>query len=251
METIDTLWQAIQDSEDTAVFTGAGVSTLSGIKDFRGKDGVYAKPWQGHSVEDILSLPFFKRDPAIFYAWAREFCYCLDRFSPCIVHTMLTHLEEKGLIGGVMTQNIDVLHQKAGTRHVLEVHGSPSCHHCLKCHKTYDYDAIAPTVMKGEVPHCHCSGVIKPDIIFYGESLDGKTLDECFSWAERCQLMIVLGSSLTVQPAASIPLVAWQSGAQLCIVNAQPTSLDSIATWHFDDLKTFAEAIEERLKQIP
>lgn len=247
METIDSLWQALKSAKNTAVFTGAGVSTLSGIKDFRGKDGVYAKPWQGHHVEDILSLPFFRRDPAIFYAWAREFCYCLDRFSPCIVHEMLTHLEQKGLIGGVMTQNIDVLHQKAGTQRVLEIHGSPSCHHCLKCHKTFDYDAIAPTVMRGDVPHCSCGGVIKPDIIFYGESLDTQTLDASFEWAESCDLMLVLGSSLTVQPAASIPLVACQMGAKLCIVNAQPTPLDRLATWHFEDLNLFAQEIEKRL----
>ncbi len=180
-ECMETLFEALLASANTAVFTGAGVSTLSGIKDFRGKDGVYAKPWEGHSVEDILSLPFFRRDPSIFYAWAREFCYCLDKFSPCIVHTMLKHLEDKGLIGGVMTQNIDVLHQKAGTRRVLEVHGSSSSHHCLKCRKSYDYEAIAPIVMKAEVPKCSCGGVIKPDIIFYGESLDDKTLDAC-SW---------------------------------------------------------------------
>ncbi|MBQ9817245.1 MAG: NAD-dependent deacetylase [Proteobacteria bacterium] len=243
----ESFWEALKSSKDTAVFTGAGASTLSGIKDFRGKDGVYSKPWQGYSVEDILSIPFFRKDPSIFYAWAREFCYCLDRFKPCIVHTVLAKLEEKGMIGGVMTQNIDVLHQAAGSKRVLEVHGSPSNHHCLKCRKTFSYDEIAPTVMDGKVPYCDCGGVIKPDIIFYGESLDADTLDACFDWATRCELMIVLGSSLTVQPAASIPLYAWKSGAKICIVNAQATPLDSTATWHFDDLKTFSEAIENHL----
>lgn len=245
----ESFWEALKTSKSVAVFTGAGASTLSGIRDFRGKDGVYSKPWQGYSVEDILSLHFFKRDPAIFYAWAREFCYCLDRFKPCIVHTVLAKLEEKGMIGGVMTQNIDVLHQAAGSKKVLEVHGSPSNHHCLKCRKTFGYDEIAPTVMKGEVPHCDCGGVIKPDIIFYGESLDSTTLEACFDWAEHCDLMIVLGSSLTVQPAASIPLAAWQSHAKLCIVNAQPTPLDRFAAYHFDDLKTFSEAIEKHLNE--
>ena len=246
-EHFESFWKALTSDKDVAVFTGAGVSTLSGIKDFRGKDGVYSKPWQGYNVEDILSIPMFKKDPAIFYAWAREFCYCLDRFSPCIVHTVLAKLEEKGMIGGVMTQNIDVLHQKAGSKRVLEVHGSPSCHHCLKCRKTFGYDDIAPTVMRGDVPKCECGGVIKPDIIFYGESLDSDTLEACFDWAQKCDLMLVLGSSLTVQPAASIPLCAWQSGAKVAIVNAQPTPLDSLAAFHFDDLKSFAEAIELKL----
>ncbi len=245
----ESFWETLKESKDTAVFTGAGASTLSGIRDFRGKDGVYSKPWQGYSVEDILSIPFFRKDPSIFYAWAREFCYCLDRFTPCIVHTVLAKLEEKGMIGGVMTQNIDVLHQAAGSKRVLEVHGSPSNHHCLKCHKSFGYDEIAPIVMRGDVPYCDCSGVIKPDIIFYGESLDSSTLEACFSWAEHCDLMIVLGSSLTVQPAASIPLAAWQSKAKLCIVNAQPTPLDRMAAFHFDDLKTFSEAIEKRLSE--
>ena len=246
---MDSFWQALKTSSDTAVFTGAGASTLSGIKDFRGKDGVYSKPWQGHSVEDILSIPLFKQDPSIFYAWSQEFCYCLDRYHPNIVHKVLAKLEEKGLIGGVMTQNIDVLHQAAGSKNVLEVHGSPSKHHCLKCHKSFSYDEIAPIVMRNEVPHCDCGGVIKPDIIFYGESLDADTLDACFDWAKRCKLMVVLGSSLTVQPAASIPLYACQHGAKMCIVNAQPTPLDQLATWHFDDLLTFSEGIEKRLEE--
>ena len=243
----ESFWEAVEKSKDTAVFTGAGASTLSGIRDFRGKNGVYSQPWQGYAVEDILSLPLFKQDPSIFYAWSKEFCYCLDRFHPCIVHKVLAKMEERGLIGGVMTQNIDVLHQAAGSKRVLEVHGSPSNHHCLKCRKTFGYDEIAPIVMRDEVPHCDCGGVIKPDIIFYGESLDSDTLEACFSWAQKCKLMIVLGSSLTVQPAASIPLTAWQSGAKVCIVNAQPTMLDRMAAWHFDDLQTFSEAIAKKL----
>lgn len=244
---IQSFIECLKNSKDTAVFTGAGVSTLSGIKDFRSPDGVYSRPWQGYSVEDILSLHFFRRDPAIFYQWAKEFCYCLDRYKPSIVHNLLADLEKKHLIGGVMTQNIDVLHQKAGSVKVLEVHGSPSSHHCLKCRKTFGYDEIAPTVMNDEVPKCECGGIIKPDIIFYGESLNQETLQECFDWAERCELMIVLGSSLTVQPAASIPLAACQSGAKMCIVNAQATPLDRLATWKFDDLKTFSEAVYKEI----
>lgn len=248
MDSFESFWDAMKKSQNTAVFTGAGVSTLSGIRDFRGKNGVYTQPWHGYDVEDILSIPLFHRDPSIFYAWSKEFCYCLDRFHPCIVHKVLAKLEAIGMIGGVMTQNIDVLHQAAGSKKVLEVHGSPSQHHCLSCRRTFGYDEIAPIVMRNEIPHCPCGGIVKPDIIFYGEQLDGDTLDACFDWAKQCQIMIVLGSSLTVQPAASIPASAWQNGAKICIVNDQPTPLDRIATWHFDDLKTFSEAIQKRLE---
>ena len=140
------------EGEKIVVFTGAGVSTLSGIKDFRSSDGAYSKPFHGRCVEDILSLDTFRHEPDLFYAWAKEFCYCLDRFQPNIVHKMVAHLEEKSYSRGVMTQNIDVLHQAAGSKHVLEIHGSPSKHHCLKCRQSYSYEEIAPKVMASELP---------------------------------------------------------------------------------------------------
>lgn len=251
-ESVDALWQNISSIRDqggsVAVFTGAGVSTLSGIKDFRSADGVYSRPFQGRSVEDILSLDTFYAEPDLFYAWAKEFCYCLDRFKPNIVHKIVAELEAKSYTNGVMTQNIDVLHQAAGSKNVLEIHGSPSRHHCLKCRKFYDYASIAPKVMAGRVPKCACGGIIKPDIIFYGEMLNDRVLSECVRVSESCRLCIVLGSSLTVQPAASLPRIAHESRAKLCIVNAQPTPLDRYADWHFDDLKTFAEAIDTKLQ---
>lgn len=235
------------EGKNIVVFTGAGVSTLSGIKDFRSSDGAYSKPFHGRCVEDILSLDTFRHEPALFYAWAKEFCYCLDRFQPNIVHKMVAHLEEKSYSRGVMTQNIDVLHQAAGSKHVLEIHGSPSKHHCLKCRQSYSYEEIAPKVMASELPKCSCGGIIKPDIIFYGEQLNERVLSACVRESESCGLFIVLGSSLVVQPAASMPAIAHESGAKLCIVNAQSTPLDRYADFHFDDLKTFAEGIEAHL----
>lgn len=252
-ESVGALWESMisirAQGEKIAIFTGAGVSTLSGIKDFRSADGVYSKPFLGRSVEEILSLDVFYEQPALFYEWAKDFCYCLDRFKPNIVHKIIADLESKSFCDGVMTQNIDVLHQAAGSKNVLEIHGSPSRHHCLKCRKTYGYAEIAPQVMDNRVPHCACGGVIKPDIIFYGEGLDERVLSSCIRQAESCKLCIVLGSSLTVQPAASIPLIACESGATLCIVNAQPTPLDRHARYRFADLKTFAEDIAEKLNQ--
>lgn len=247
LDDIEGLWRFMGEHCDggkgTVVFTGAGVSTLSGIRDFRSQNGVYSAPFEGHQVEDILSLSMFRRDPSIFYRWAKEFCYCLDKYKPNLVHSVVARLESLGYTRGVLTQNIDVLHQAAGSKHVYEIHGSPSNHHCLKCGKAYGYSEIAPRVMRDEVPHCECGGIIKPDIVFYEEMLNEQVLETSFRMAEACQLMIVLGSSLTVQPAASIPLAAVQSGAKLCIVNAQDTPLDRFSTWRYFDLKSFSEAM--------
>ncbi len=246
---IEAFYEALINSKHAVCFTGAGVSTLSGIKDFRSADGVYSKPWHGYSVEDILTLSCFRRDPSIFYAWAQDFVYCLDRFEPNIVHKTVAELQKQGIIKTMITQNIDLLHTRGGSPDVLEIHGSPAKHHCLKCRKVYLYDEIAPIVMRGEVPKCSCDGVIKPDIIFYEESLIPEDLDRAFEEAEKSDLFIVLGSSLTVQPAASLPLVALQNKAKLCIVNAQSTTLDRYADWKFDDLKFVFETLSDKLRK--
>ena len=245
---MDELYEALVNAKHAVCFTGAGVSTLSGIKDFRSADGVYSKPWQGYSVESILSLSFFNNNPSIFYQWSKEFCYCLDRFEPNIVHKTVAELQKRGIIKALITQNIDLLHTKAGSPEVIEIHGSPAKHHCLKCRKIYTYDEIAPRVMRDEVPKCDCGGIIKPDIVFYEESLHAEDLDRSFEEAGRSDLFLVLGSSLTVQPAASLPLEALQHHAKICIVNAQPTYLDRFAQWKFDDLKVVFEYIENHLK---
>ena len=247
-EQLEKLVQMIKNAKRCTVFTGAGVSTMSGIRDFRGKNGVYSQPWQGYSVEEILSLPFFMKDPKIFYAWAKEFCYRLDEFDPNIVHLVLAKMEEKGYIKGVYTQNIDLLHQKAGSKHVWEIHGSPSSHYCLNCRKNFSYEEIAPLVMRDELPKCDkCGGYIKPRIIFYGENLDTTLLEQAFEDMERSDLTIVLGSSLTVQPAASMPLATFQSGGKVVIVNAQPTPYDMIATLKFNDLREVFEYLDKHL----
>lgn len=239
------LAQLIRSAKCCHVFTGAGISTLSGIRDFRGKDGVYSRPWEGYAVEELLSLSFFRKKPELFYAWAREFCYRLEAFDTNIVHRVLAQMQTKGLIADIYTQNIDLLHQKAGSSRVYEIHGSPGSHHCTKCNKSFVYDEIAPLVMASVLPRCDlCAGVIKPDIVLYGESLDGALLEQAFGAMAKADLVLVLGSSLTVQPAASLPLVAYQSGAKVVIVNAQATPLDGIATLRFDDLKAVFSYLE-------
>jgi len=231
-------------SAHTVAFTGAGISTLSGIRDFRGKNGVYLQPWHGKAVEEILSLDCFLAQPELFYGWAREFIYRLDEFHPAAVHRALAGLEAHGMLRAVYTQNIDLLHQKAGSKTVYEVHGSPAHHRCLKCGRRFNYAEIAPRVLADEIPHCPCGGLVKPDIVFYGENLDDSLLEQAFAEMGKAELLLVLGSSLTVQPAASLPVATLRGGGTIVIVNAQPTPLDRYAKLRYDDLLPVFDELE-------
>jgi len=235
---IHKLEEMIASSKQMCVFTGAGVSTLSGIPDFRGKHGVYTDPWHGMDVEDIISIDFFSRRPDIFYQWAKDVWYKVDRFEPTIVHTTLARMEEKGYLKALYTQNIDMLHERAGSKNVYDVHGSIAHHHCTNCGKAFSYKEIASEVLAGKVPYCdRCHAVVKPDIVFYGESLDSFVLEKAYEDFSHTDLCMVLGSSLTVQPAASFPYYASRHGAPLVIVNAQSTPQDSAADLLFTDLE--------------
>lgn len=238
------LCELIASSSKICVFTGAGVSTLSGIPDFRGKHGVYTDPWMGMNVEDIISLTFFRKSPDIFYKWAKDVWYRLEDYEPNIVHKVLADMKLP-----VFTQNIDMLHQRAGSSEVYEVHGSPRIHHCTKCGKSFTYDEIAPKVRADILPICpECSGVIKPDIVFYEESLNEDVLRKAWHSFADCDLCLCLGSSLTVQPAASFPVIAGQSGAKIVIVNAQSTYQDQYAELRFSDLYQVFSALDNYLK---
>lgn len=248
---IEALKELLKNSKKTWVFTGAGVSTLSGIKDFRGSQGLYTSAWQGLAVEDILSLDFFLREPAIFYKWAKEFVYQLDSFAPSVVHTVLGKMEHKGIVEGVYTQNIDLLHQKGGSRFVGEIHGSPANHHCLQCGMLYSYSQIAPIVLSDAVPACtQCNGKIKPDIIFYGEQLNSNMLDRAYRDFGGADLLLILGSSLTVQPAASLPMATYYHGGKLVIVNAQETPLDRYAKFRLYDLKDTFNQLDDWVSNL-
>ncbi len=234
----------IQSAGTVLAFTGAGVSTLSGIRDFRGRNGFYNSQWEGIEVEDILSIDLFDRDPATFYRWAREFVYCLDRYQPSAVHLVLSELERKGYLKGIYTQNIDMLHQKAGSGAVWELHGSPSRHYCRTCNRVYSYNDVAPTVLSGKLPFCSiCGTVVKPSIVLYGETLDTQLVDQAYQDMAKADVLLVLGSSLTVQPAASLPMAAYYHGGKIVIINAQPTSMDRYAKLRYDDLQTVFDAL--------
>lgn len=239
--TIQEVASAICNANYFIALTGAGVSTLSGIPDFRSAgSGVYTKPWHGRSVEEILSIDCFSVHPELFYQWATEFVYRGEDFSPSIVHTSLAELEKKGYLRRLYTQNIDALHTRSGSRNVGELHGSAANHHCLSCGAYYSYAEIAPRVMAGEVPHCtRCGKLVKPDIVFYGEGLDDRLWREAEEDFTRADLLLVLGSSLTVYPVASLPELTLHAGGKVVIVNAQPTSLDRYAAGKFDDLRSF------------
>lgn len=241
---LEQLKTLLHESKRTIALTGAGVSTLSGIPDFRSSGGVYSSKWKGYDVEEVLSISFFRRHPELFYEWGREFLYQLESSEPSVIHTLLATLEQKGYLSGLFTQNIDMLHFKAGSKKHWEVHGSAQHHYCTNCTQHYPYEKIAPVVRSGDVPLCtKCQHVIRPDIVFYGEGLDSTILSRAVSMFREADLCIVLGSSLIVQPVATLPAYTLGTGGVLTIVNKQRTPFDDEATLLFSDLGQFGEAL--------
>jgi NAD-dependent deacetylase len=237
---IDKLFSLIQGAKHLTAMTGAGVSTLSGIRDFRGKNGLYKEM----DAEKIFSLDYFEKDPSFYYDHAGSFIYNIDEKEASIVHVMLGELEKRGFLKALITQNIDLLHQKGGSKNVIEIHGSPKIHYCLRCAGVrVSFEKAAEVVREGKMPLCpKCGRVLKPAITFFGEGLPADALREAVSESQKSDLMLVLGTSLTVHPAASMPQYTLRSGGKIVIVNNLPTPLDSVAELHFDDLgQTFEE----------
>ena len=233
------LIEALKKSPCTMALTGAGVSTLCGIPDFRGPQGLYKQP----DAERIFDIDWFDRDPRVYYRGARELVYGLRGFRPGPVHLALRHLQDLGLLAGIATQNIDMLHQKAGSSPVYEVHGSPLLHHCRRCGDAKSFEEICRMLETSEVPRCACGGVYKPDITFFGEALPEEAFARSQELAAKAKVMLVLGTSLTVFPAAGLPRQTLQNGGRVFIVNAQPTALDCHAEARYDDLQAFADAV--------
>lgn len=234
--------EKLKQAKHVAVFTGAGVSTLCGIPDFRGSQGLYKQP----DAERIFDIEWFRRDPEIYYKGCNELVYGLRKYKPGRAHAAVARLEQAGMVKGVITQNIDMLHQKAGSQTVYEIHGSPEVHHCYGCGCEKSFDAICTMLESASVARCEkCGAAYKPDITFFGEVPPQTVFNNAVALAEQADLMLVLGSSLTVHPAASIPLLTLRSGGELVIVNAQSTPLDRHAVRRYPDLVTFAEAVLE------
>ncbi len=237
-------------SKRIAVLSGAGISTLSGIPDFRSSDGLYSKSFGHMKVEELLDISFFAAHPEEFYSWARDVFYNLDDKEPNIVHRVLARLEAIGRLSeGIFTQNIDSLHQRAGSKKVYELHGTLRRGYCMRCNSYYDYNEIASMVSADMVPVCReCGGVIKPDIVFYGENLDMSILKRAEISLSKADLLLVLGSSLVVNPAASLPMITYQNGGKIVLVNRDSTYLDSKAL-RFDDLESFFNEFNEYLNK--
>lgn len=237
-----TLTELLSHAKHAVALTGAGISTLSGIPDFRGAGGLYTRT--DIDANKLFDLDYFMKDQRYYYEHSKDFLYNLDEKEPNIVHNMLAKLEEKGIIHAVITQNIDLLHQKAGSRKVLELHGSPLIHHCLHCGKTWRFEDIAPRVRAGEVPVCDtCGGIVKPNIVFFGEGLPEYALAEAEKEARAADIMLVLGTSLTVYPAAAVPEITLHCGGKVAIINRDPTHLDRYACWIARDLKKEMEEL--------
>jgi len=216
------LKEMIADSDNIVFFGGAGVSTESGIPDFRSVDGLYNQKWK-YPPETILSRSFFERDPAEYYRFHRE-KLVIDGVKPNRAHLRLAQLEQEGKLKAVITQNIDGLHQAAGSKNVLELHGSILRAYCSRCRKPYP----AETINKGSgVPRCSCGGVIRPDIVLYEEPLDNDTVRSAISYIRNADILIIGGTSLNVYPAAG--LINYYRGKKLVLINLSETPYDSYA----------------------
>ncbi|MDD7684377.1 NAD-dependent protein deacylase [Eubacterium pyruvativorans] len=222
------LKKIIDESSNIVFFGGAGVSTESGVPDFRSESGLYhAKQKYGHSPETMLSHTFYVNHPEAFYQYYKENLIHPEA-RPNAAHRALAKLEEMGKLRAVITQNIDGLHQKAGSRTVYEVHGSVLRNYCESCHKFYDVNYIMDeSHCKDGVPYCTCGGRIKPDVVLYEEALDQRVLGAAVDAIERADCMIVGGTSLVVYPAAG--LINYFHGKHLVLINKSATPYDSKA----------------------
>lgn len=224
MSEIETLKSWIDESKHTVFLGGAGVSTASGIPDFRSAHGLYAQKAAGLSYEEMLSHGYYERHTEEFYEFLRRVMLYPDA-KPNPAHYALAKLEREGKLEAVITQNIDGLHQQAGSRNVLELHGNENRYICQRCGKQYD---MAYVLQSTGVPLCPCGGRLKPDVVLYGESLDQRLLARAVAYAENAQLMIVAGTSLVVYPVAG--LVSYlRPQARLVLINRDPTPYDARA----------------------
>lgn len=237
---IQALRQLIKNSNNIVFFGGAGVSTESGIPDFRSKDGLYSMKYK-YPPEEILSHDFFFEQPEDFYEFYRDKLNSLG-VSPNTTHYALAKLESLGKLKCVITQNIDGLHQKAGSKNVVELHGSMLRNYCTKCRKFHSPEIIFDTQ---DIPVCDCGGIIKPDVVLYQESLNQTSVRNAIDAIEQCDLLIVGGTSLTVYPAASY--VINFRGKNLVIINKDTTEYDFRASLVINGnlVKVFSEVMKD------
>ncbi len=221
-EAIMELKKLVDGSDNIVFFGGAGVSTESGIKDFRSVDGLYRQKFK-YPPETMLSHTFFETHTEEFYDFYRSKMLALDA-QPNAAHRKLAQWEREGKLKAVITQNIDGLHQKAGSREVLELHGSVLRNYCRRCGKFYGVEAVAAST---GVPRCACGGIIKPDVVLYEESLDEGVMEKALQYIANADMLIIGGTSLVVYPAAG--LVRYYRGSKLVVINRDATGIDADA----------------------
>lgn len=241
---IEELIHLLRSGHKVCAFTGAGISTLAGIRDFRSADGLYND--KTIDANKLFDLEYFQHDPSYYYSHTRNFIYNLEEKQPGLVHLVLAKLESQGIVTSVVTQNIDLLHQKAGSQNVIELHGTPNTHHCLRCGQVSTYGEIVQKLQLEAVPHCDiCHGVIKPDIIFFGENLNPSSIDAAINAVTHTDILLILGSSLVVQPAASLPLYTHRAGGKVIVINRESTPLDDLCCLRFTDLEDVFIRLQE------
>lgn len=222
MDSFEILKQYIDEAESVVFFGGAGVSTESGIKDFRSADGIYNMKFD-YPPEYMLSHSFFKTHPKEFFDFYRTMMLC-DGIEPNKAHYAIAKLEEEGKLKAVITQNIDGLHQKAGSKTVYELHGTTLRNYCHRCGKSFSTEYVSAC---DDVPYCECGGIVKPDVVLYEEQLDQTTIRLAVEAISRADLLIVAGTSLTVYPAAG--LIDYFKGKHIVLINRDATPYDDRA----------------------
>ncbi len=223
MTTVERLKEIIDNSNNIVFFGGAGVSTESGIPDFRSVDGLYNQKYD-YPPETILSHSFYRRNPSEFFRFYQDKMLCLTA-KPNAAHKKLAQWEKEGKLKAVITQNIDGLHQAAGSKRVLELHGSVLRNYCERCGKFFDAEYM---LHADGVPKCDdCGGPIKPDVVLYEEGLNNRTLSDAISFISNADVLIIGGTSLVVYPAAG--LIDYYKGNKLILINKTPTARDSVA----------------------
>ena len=228
MDQLETLRAWVEESSNIVAFTGAGVSTESGVKDFRSKDGLYSQKFD-YPPETIISHSFYLQNPEYFFRFYREKMMPLE-VEPNITHYTLAKWEQEGRLRAVVTQNIDGLHQKAGSKRVYELHGSILRNYCTRCGKFYPAEFVknAPGI-----PRCDCGGIVKPDVVLYEEGLNQKVVEGALEAICQADLLLVAGTSLTVYPAAGF--LRYYAGNRLVLINRDPTPYDDRANLVFHD----------------
>jgi NAD-dependent deacetylase len=198
------LAQWIHESKYMVALTGAGISTAAGLPDFRGKGGLYERP--GYDPETIFDIRHFPKKPKPFFDFSRELIGMVGDLTPTFTHRLLARWEQEGKLHALLTQNIDPLHQMAGSKNVISLHGNYWNSHCLSCKQTYPYDLLVKMLLEQDVPRCQCGGLIKPDVVFFGEQVS--EYEPALAKVKACDLLLVLGSSLVVYPVALLPAYA-------------------------------------------